>query len=282
MYKRLKIPICILIITIFQPYTQSLRLYQLDSKEQDELIPKLKHLLGVHKSEDSGSLKNDLFERREQTNGRAEQPFGKSIFVKRIVPHGYQASNYEYDSKLNTLYRPLVRYHIRKPIDQQNRDILNDIESGQKGQDGFNDALVVLVKKDRNEDYDLSDQDREVRTTSRSDKDLLRQIQKFLNTNVRKPKGKKRKLKKRFRGLLGSLKNGNLDLRSMFVQKSGEEHDPYGPGKVPDYLKSEEAPPPKPKFTMPKYPYWNYWTVKYLYDIYSNIRNMSTDSSFEY
>lgn len=269
MYQRLQIPICILVISILQPRTQSLRLYQLDPKEEDELLPKLKHLLGVHKSDDSGSLKNDLYEKREEITGRSDQPFGKSIFVKRIVPHGYRAKNYEYDSKLNTLYKPLVRYHIRKPIDQQNREIVDDVEPGQKERDALNDALIVLVKRDRNEDSDRSEQDHEVRSSS--DKDLLRQIEKFLNKNRAKPKGKKRKLKKRFRGLLSSLKKGNMDLRTRFMQKSGEEHDPYAPGKVPEYLVSEEAPPEKPKFTLPTFPFWNYWTVRYLYTIWFNI-----------
>ncbi|CAD0205290.1 unnamed protein product [Chrysodeixis includens] len=230
----------------------------LDPKEEDALIPKLNQLLGEPKS-GSGSLKNDLFDRRERINDRSER-FGKSVLVKRIVPHGYRSSNYEYDAKLNTLYKPLIRYHIRKPVEPQNRDLLSDIEADQKERDGSNNAVVVLLQRQRNEDYDQSGQDLEVRSSS--DKDLLRQIQKFLSKNSARPKGKKSKLKKRFRGLLSTYKNSEGDLRTTFVQKSGEEHDPYAPGKLPPIVASEEHVTQKPKASLPKYSFWNYWTTK--------------------
>nr|XP_053618018.1 uncharacterized protein LOC128679656 isoform X2 [Plodia interpunctella] len=38
----------------------------------------------------------------------------KRIFVKRMVPHGHESKDLEYDKKFNTYFRPLVRVHNGK------------------------------------------------------------------------------------------------------------------------------------------------------------------------
>lgn len=240
MYKQLKITICIYVLLLhLQSIVESYRIYQLNGLPKNDFMPKLKQLLQDQRTEEH--LKNNINVRKEQ------RPVGDSMYVKRIIPHGYRGADYEYDSKLNTVFKPLVRFHVKKPIKQHEKEIINELDANEdtnrKGKTGYNDALIVLVKKDR-----------------RNPKDLLRQIKKYINQNAGK-----RKLKKRFRGLLPRLKVDNQKILRL-LEKSGENIDPLAPGKKPAFLEKPTSPGPpqttKPRFVMPEYPFWNYWTVR--------------------
>ena len=228
------IVLCTLIIIYFQNVT-SYKIYQLNSAEESKLLPKIRQLL-ANQGKDALYYPNVDVSHEKKERPRLK-PAGESVFVKRKIPHGYKTGEYEYDSKLNTVFKPLARYHVKKPVENYELSVLKDVESDQQQKDK---DLIVLVQKEE------------------APHDLLGQIKKFLNRNT---KQQKRKKKGRFRGILNGINEGpSLALR----EKSGEVNDPYAPGKLPPELVQPESSGESTsmeKIVYPIYPFYNSWTV---------------------
>ncbi|XP_022818577.1 uncharacterized protein LOC111351041 [Spodoptera litura] len=240
MFQQLHIKICVIII-LHLHITWSYQVYHLDADEENEVLSKLKQVLQGYDIPNYAEVKPKKSRHRFK-------PAGKSMFVKRIIPHGYKTGEHEYDSRLNTVFKPLFRYHITKPSAGDEKSV---VRMEPKIRDTNND-LVSLMKKEPNS------------------QDLLPHLKKYLEHDI-KEKLKWKKTKKRFKSLLDrlSLKDELKLLRAFDIDKSGELHDPFAPGKVPDYLgngNSEQTPDaadqPGSKVVIPSYPFWNYWTYQ--------------------
>lgn len=225
--------LCILLFLHFQNIV-AYRIYQLESGESIEVLPRIRQILLNQRHAIPGY---DIYAKREQS---LLKPVGEPVFVKRIVPHGYITGEYEYDSKLNTIFKPLARYHVKKPIEEHEKSILKDLESEQNQPEHTGKNLIILVQKNQEK------------------QDLLRQIQKLLIHNT-KQMNREKKAKARIRKLIKELgKNSLLMLR----EKSGEEHDPFLPPHIANQLQQPKSKEEEdPKVIYPSYPFWNYWTV---------------------
>ncbi|PZC76731.1 hypothetical protein B5X24_HaOG204175 [Helicoverpa armigera] len=242
---KLYITICIYIFFYFQPDTQAYNIYQLNSNARNDLLPKLKQLLNAQQIEEPRFEK--IYINKERSKYGKFKPIGKSLIVKRIIPHGYKGDEYEYDAKLNTVYKPLVRYHVKKPANEHERTIVKEIEDDYNSKNGIDDGVIVLLKKGRN-----------------NNQDLLSKIDNFLKKTARPHKKKKGWNKKRFRQVMSRLDEDEEEALLRVLDKSGEVHDPLAPGKLPIHLESssEEEEEERPKHTLPNYPFYNYWTYQ--------------------
>ncbi|KAF9806012.1 hypothetical protein SFRURICE_018623 [Spodoptera frugiperda] len=137
MFKEFHIKICVIII-VHLHIAWSYRVYHLDADEENEVLSELKRALQGYQIPSYG-------EARPRQSRHRLKPVGKSMFVKRIIPHGYRTGEYEYDSRLNTVFRPLFRYHIAKPSDGQERSV----ERGIKPKQMSISDLISFLKKDR-------------------------------------------------------------------------------------------------------------------------------------
>ncbi|XP_035452138.2 uncharacterized protein LOC118277457 [Spodoptera frugiperda] len=237
MFKEFHIKICVIIL-VHLHIAWSYRVYHLDADEENEVLSELKRALQGYQIPSYG-------EARPRQSRHRLKPVGKSMFVKRIVPHGYRTGEYEYDSRLNTVFRPLFRYHIAKPSDGQERSVEREIKPNQKM--SIND-LISFLKKEPNP------------------QPLLPFIKKYIQQDL-EHKRKRKKNKKRFSSLLNKLSlKDELKLLRLDYEKSGELNDPFAPGKLPhNYLPDQvEGAEDKPvsKVHYPEYPFWNYWTYE--------------------
>lgn len=220
-----------LISIISFEYATSLHVFKLNTGPyKEDLSKQLKNIL----FEQTGSpkfSKNKLyfhekpnFRRGFRRNGFSENFLGKSRLVSRIIPHSYQSGKYEYDSKLNTIYKPLIRFHVKKPV----KKIQELLEKSNKKPKLIGYA-VILSKKD----------------------DLFQ-----------RKNGKKSKLL--FPQIIDSqnmMRTGH-EIAEALLDKSGEEIDELAPGNVPINHESIEV-TTVPSTIIEAYPFWNYWTVKY-------------------
>ncbi|KAJ8710373.1 hypothetical protein PYW07_009739 [Mythimna separata] len=230
------------------------------------------------------SQNNDELENQKAYEPPKVEAVERSVLVKRIIPHGYKTGEYEYDSKLNTVFKPLARYHIQNTEEEHIKSLLKQKEKEQKEKDRYDKDLVVLVQKIEKKN------------------DLLNQIQKILGQNVKvKNVDKFTKLDKILGGLgkdsLGQsrqqstydIKNTLLDQIQMYLnqknlnkfksvdkvldglgkdslvalrqQQSAHNYDPFAYGSLPPNMmgpssKEESA----EKKVVPSYPFWEYWT----------------------
>ncbi|KAJ8710532.1 hypothetical protein PYW08_009047 [Mythimna loreyi] len=198
-------------------------IYKLNSAEEKQLLPKIRQILNQN---------TDEVEHEDTDNIPAKnEPNGRSVLVKRIVPHNYVTGEYEYDSKLNTVYRPLARYHVPNPEEEQITTLLKQIAAEKKHKDRSAKDLVVFV------------QEEEVK------KNLLDQIDKYLSQNMEQQKRKK------VTGieLLKSLgKEALMSLR--------QPDDPYAYGRLPPDMIPLPKIDAQVETVVPTYPFWDYWT----------------------
>lgn len=232
MFKEFHIKICVIIL-VHLHIAWSYRVYHLDADEENEVLSELKRALQGYQIPSYG-------EARPRKSRHRLKPVGKSMFVKRIIPHGYRTGEYEYDSRLNTVFKPLFRYHIAKPSDGQERSV----ERGIKPKKMSINDLISFLKKDRK--------------TARLKQKRLKPLKKKLNMN-------KRGINKKRFGNISDMKHKEQLLREHF-EKSGEKPD-FGTANVTK--DSHEA---GKKITYPHYPFWNYWTVSNMSKLIFTIR----------
>lgn len=209
----------------------SLRLYKLNS---DAVNPRLNEILNAEMTQIKPTYrKNSLFFKEKpnyrRSNSILSQPFlGKSTLVSRIIPHGYNAGSYEYDSRLNTLYKPLIRFHVKKPIEDQERDIVRVITEKPKVL-----GYLIGVKRPTNKQ----------RKTNLSSK-----LRKILKKNKNNDLGK----------YLRTITHD--ELISKLLDKSQEDFEDMRPGSLGHHTTEK----PGHVVVIPQYPFWNYWTVSYV------------------
>ncbi|XP_022818607.1 uncharacterized protein LOC111351072 [Spodoptera litura] len=238
MFKQLHIKICVVII-LHLHITWSYQVYQLNADEENEVLSKLRQVLQGYDIPNYAEVK-------PKKSRYKLKPVGKSMFVKRIIPHGYKTGEHEYDSRLNTVFKPLFRYHIIKPSAGQERAVVQETNPEQKMSNKISN-LIRVAKKDRKTS--------KYRTLKRQ---LLRHIIKNYLF-----KDKKNRKKKRFGGLLNLKKLRDTENLLRDMEKSGEKDGQMTPGNVPpDVLPNGAQPVSKEAVTYPYYPFWNYWTYQ--------------------
>ncbi|XP_045761891.1 uncharacterized protein LOC123865089 [Maniola jurtina] len=212
--------------------------------------------------------------------------YRNKLLVKRIVPHGMVPSGIEYDHKFNTAFKPLVRVHKTKTINQFFNDLKSKKYDGYENKDTKHENIIFMSPKDvKHKKFkvqnDLNDKDLiEPFETSKNDFDYKdKRLQKKIkdirfahleNKNNLDLKDKRlqlvKKIQKKIKGIKSESKRLsayakvinvlNNMLRSPQFVKSGEEHDTLAPDTEP---KQDDM---KTKKWIPHYPPWNYWTYK--------------------
>ncbi|CAH0696440.1 unnamed protein product [Spodoptera exigua] len=206
--------------------------YRVHHLEANEVVPMLRRVL-------QGYEIPNYAEVRLRKSRHRFQPVGKSMFVKRIIPHGYKTGEYEYDSRLNTVFKPLFRYHVGTTTTEHEMSMVKGMKPVQKIPN-TNSDLIVLTKINHKGH-------------------LLPEITKYVQQ-----KSKWKKTKKRFKSYLNNLNVKDKIKQLRFLERSGEMNDPFAPGNIPEnYLphQPKTTEPPSPKRIIPDNPFWNYWTV---------------------
>ncbi|KAF9420556.1 hypothetical protein HW555_003306 [Spodoptera exigua] len=230
MFQQLYMKICVIIILHVLHIAWSYRVHHL---EANEVVPMLRRVL-------QGYEIPNYAEVRLRKSRHRFQPVGKSMFVKRIIPHGYKTGEYEYDSRLNTVFKPLFRYHVGTTSTEHEMSMVKGMKPVQKIPN-TNSDLIVLTKIDHKGH-------------------LLPEITKYVQQ-----KSKWKKTKKRFKSYLNNLNVKDKIKQLRFLERSGEMNDPFAPGNIPEnYLphQAKTTEPPSPKRIVPDYPFWNYWTYE--------------------
>ncbi|CAB3229359.1 unnamed protein product [Arctia plantaginis] len=159
--------------------------------------------------------------RRAFSNDLSKNSFGNSRLVSRIIPHGYRSGKYEYDSKLNTIYKPLIRFHVKKPV-KKIEELLDNSNEKTKVI-----GYAVIIRK---------------------------------NDNLfKKKKNKKSKLISFQIVDLENMMRSGKEIAEALMDKSGEQLDELAPGSIPishDSMEVITVPPT----VIAAYPFWNYWT----------------------
>ncbi|CAH2056866.1 unnamed protein product, partial [Iphiclides podalirius] len=179
----------------------------------------------------------------------------KRILVKRKVPHGFLAPEYEYDYKYNTYYRPLFRIHKSR---ETNTLPENAGESSIYSDNKNKLAYIIMTSNDRKRKRikpNLHDSS-PIHTVSRNPK-----------SHVKKSKQAFKDGKSYLDFLLEYLSStvSAPTMLSRYINKSprspifGEQSDFTNSVRtVPD----PEATKEKKQTWLPKYPLWNFWTYK--------------------
>ncbi|KAH9632649.1 hypothetical protein HF086_008476 [Spodoptera exigua] len=131
--------ICVIIILHLLHIAWSYRVHHLDANEANQVVPMLRRVL-------QGYEIPNYAEVRLRKSRHRFQPVGKSMFVKRIIPHGYKTGEYEYDSRLNTVFKPLFRYHVGTPSTEHEMSMVKGMKPYEKtiSQDDCPGDLVKL------------------------------------------------------------------------------------------------------------------------------------------
>ncbi|KAH9632652.1 hypothetical protein HF086_008479 [Spodoptera exigua] len=228
MFQQLHVKICVIIILDLLHIAWSYRVHHLDVNEANQVVPMLRRVL-------QGYEIPNYAEVRLRKSRHRFQPVGKSMFVKRIIPHGYKTGEYEYDSRLNTVFKPLFRYHVGTPSTEHERSVVRGQESKQSNEIS---PLILLLMKERK--------------PLQSEK--LKQ-----NWLLLKSKKANRK-RKRFSGLLNLKKIKAKPHLLRHLEKSGERYEASSNGVDPNA--EQQATAEKKADSHQRFPFWNYWTYE--------------------
>lgn len=220
------------------------------SVEKSNLISKLLNVIDSSEASPKFDLKNVPKKIIIDQKVNLKNLFNNKVLVKRLIPHGYRASNFEYDQKFNTFYKPLVRIHGGKP------------------------ELIYREKESNNFDRKPSNkQEKKLRDILYKDEELLqpfqmgprkvtlRSILEDVITYASKLEASERRRLKY--AILEILENPKVYLRQQFATGSDER------AIANSVIKYEEngngKPEKKQKKWLPDYSFWNYWTVTKVY-----------------
>ncbi|CAH2240378.1 jg26417 [Pararge aegeria aegeria] len=208
-------------------------------------------------------IKDEVEEENEPIlfkKGKQDNNYRNKILVKRIVPHGNAPSGVEYDHKYNTIYKPLIRVHKTKSINQFFSEVASKKTDDTLKKGLKHEKIIFVQPKDAEykhfnlndgillEPFQTYNNDKGVRDKRLK---LLKQIQNKIK--LIKPESKRVKA---YAKVINALNN----LRSPQFEKSGEHNDPLAPGRetIPEPYEEIKS----PEKWIPHYPPWNYWTYK--------------------
>ncbi|KAJ0171347.1 hypothetical protein K1T71_012897 [Dendrolimus kikuchii] len=101
---------------------------------------------------------------KDLSNEKKLKNFDNKVLVKRIIPHGYAGGKYDYDSKFNTLYKPLVRVHKTRAVKDDNSDFMNkeftfdrlNFEPNKDSKDKY--TLIFMLKNSKDINPSIHDE----------------------------------------------------------------------------------------------------------------------------